>query len=181
MIYDVLNNSNYDKFITDKFKYNSDISPSNQQESLIKKELYSKLNNYNFTTKKQTFFHKLPKFFIVRFTTAISENRDTINKKYDLDKFKENFETVTLPTLDLESTYNSLDPNSDLNNQYIDIKSSYQINKSIQIKYKLHSVILKSTNHWTYLKNNNNNTWTLFDDDNVSILTESEAINKYLI
>ena len=43
------------------------------------------------------------------------------------------------------------------------------------IKYKLHSVILKSINHYTYIKYSTENSWILYDDDNVSKLNNDEA------
>ena len=83
---------------------------------------------------------------MVRFTTISSEDRQNDNRKYDPKLFEQNFLYINLPTLDLTDHYTSKNPTITLEN------STYQIDNPIMIKYKLHSVILKSINHYTYIK-----------------------------
>ena len=167
----IFNNQSFSKFINSKNIFDSDINPIDSTETENKKNLISQLEKYKFNIKKQTFFHKLPIYFMVRFTTISSEDRQNDNRKYDPKLFEQNFLYINLPTLDLTDHYTSKNPTITLEN------STYQIDNPIMIKYKLHSVILKSINHYTYIKYSTENSWILYDDDNVSKLNNHEAYN----
>ena len=87
----IFNNQSFSKFINSKNIFDSDINPIDSTETENKKNLISQLEKYKFNIKKQTFFHKLPIYFMVRFTTISSEDRQNDNRKYDPKLFEQNF------------------------------------------------------------------------------------------